>query len=146
MAFTLSCQKIGSCVRTAQGHIVPPRRPRKVFREQLIQELQFRDGPGCFVCGLDYQYVTSLTLHHLVALHENGTNDPRNLVMLCTQCHVQEEKWQANYGYIRTLAYRERWKALDKRTAATKTLARKAGLQRKHLQNLLRNNGRHDDT
>lgn len=49
-------------------------------RQRLIK----RDGPGCFLCGLEER----LTLHHIKKQEHGGNHDLDNLVQLCEDCHT----------------------------------------------------------
>ena len=42
-----------------------------------------RDKRACKACGLRF----NLTVHHIIPRKEGGSNDPTNLITLCTSCH-----------------------------------------------------------
>ncbi len=49
------------------------------------------DGePACFICGEDTPSV--LERHHIIPRRYDGTNDEKNLVVLCANCHRAIEK------------------------------------------------------
>jgi len=47
-----------------------------------------RDGFECMYCGND----DDLHVHHLKPRKEGGTDEPRNLITLCSSCHGKMEK------------------------------------------------------
>ena len=58
-------------------------------RRQILQ----RDGYACQYCG----HTSSLEVHHLTARHNDGTDNPENLVALCDICHAQIDEYRAMF-------------------------------------------------
>lgn len=52
------------------------------------------EQPYCQLCGS----TNWLEIHHIVYRSENGSNDERNLIRLCKQCHMMvhsnKKRWQ----------------------------------------------------
>jgi hypothetical protein len=46
-----------------------------------------RDGYRCRSCGKHRGEVKKLNAHHILLLRVSKTNDERNLITLCDQCH-----------------------------------------------------------
>ena len=52
-----------------------------------------RDGWRCVKCGISNlehlrKYAQSLHAHHVVPRHKGGSNNERNLITLCAECHT----------------------------------------------------------
>ncbi|SFH52959.1 5-methylcytosine-specific restriction endonuclease McrA [Actinopolymorpha cephalotaxi] len=64
----------------------PPRTRKAIKLRHTILE---RDGKQCQDCGRspDKNHVT-LQIHHRVFVSQGGTNDPENLITLCSDCHA----------------------------------------------------------
>jgi 5-methylcytosine-specific restriction endonuclease McrA len=60
------------------------------LRRQIIQ----RDGYACQQCGSTNQ----LEVHHTLAKHQGGTDDPRNLITLCENCHITSDRYRAMFS------------------------------------------------
>lgn len=50
---------------------------------KAISEIFKRDERRCRGCRIAH----GLSIHHIVPRDEDGTNDPNNLITLCTSCH-----------------------------------------------------------
>lgn len=62
-------------------------------RVELIMKRQKSESPhkkNCAFCGR----ADRLEEHHMIPLMMGGTNDDRNLVFLCHDCHLQVTKYQ----------------------------------------------------
>ena len=55
---------------------------RRASREALYD----RAGGKCEYCGREIEY-RGMQLHHVVPVSMNGTNNPHNLMCLCSECH-----------------------------------------------------------
>lgn len=57
---------------------------------EIRQMVYKRDGFRCRACGRvkGDKGVRKLNCHHIVLLRVSQTNDPRNLVTLCDECHM----------------------------------------------------------
>jgi 5-methylcytosine-specific restriction endonuclease McrA len=51
-----------------------------------------RDGERCRACGRHRTEVHKLNAHHIILLRVSQTNDARNLITLCDECHVELEQ------------------------------------------------------
>lgn len=47
-----------------------------------------RDGHRCVLCGSD----GNLRVHHLRRVADGGSNDDKNLVTLCDDCHLEHHR------------------------------------------------------
>lgn len=83
-------------------------RARRNMQRQQMQAARRcvlkRDGHRCRACGKG----VGLEAHHVVMRSLGGTDEPRNLIALCADCH------QAVHGHVLIL----RWKD-DRRAAHT---------------------------
>lgn len=50
-----------------------------------------RDGYRCRACGRSKEQVHKLNCHHIILLRVSQTNDGRNLITLCDECHCELE-------------------------------------------------------
>lgn len=68
---------------------------RKEFNSK-IRNAYLRDNNiiCCEKCKKD-KSITSLNVHHIIALADGGTNDYGNLIALCTRCH---DEWHSIEG------------------------------------------------
>jgi group II intron reverse transcriptase/maturase len=62
------------------------------WREQRRQILE-RDSYTCQSC----QRKDNLEVHHILARHEGGTDDPENLITWCDECHIQLDVHRARF-------------------------------------------------
>ena len=56
------------------------------LRRASRQALYDRAGGKCEYCGREIEY-HEMQLHHVVPVSMNGTNNPHNLMCLCSECH-----------------------------------------------------------
>ena len=56
------------------------------IRNERRREIYERGGGKCERCGKPLEY-TEMQLHHVVPASMNGTNNPHNLMCLCSECH-----------------------------------------------------------
>ena len=56
------------------------------LRRASRQALYDRAGGKCEYCGREIDY-NGMQLHHVVPASMNGTNNPHNLMCLCSECH-----------------------------------------------------------
>ena len=56
------------------------------LRRASRQALYDRAGGKCEYCGRKIEY-HEMQLHHVVPASMNGTNNPHNLMCLCSECH-----------------------------------------------------------
>ena len=56
------------------------------LRRASRQALYDRAGGKCEYCGREIDY-HGMQLHHVVPVSMNGTNNPHNLMCLCSECH-----------------------------------------------------------
>ena len=68
--------------------------------KQITELVKKRDHYTCQECGKTYPpFSPYLHVHHKVELSKGGTNDPSNLISLCTFCHTQKHTHlQKRYG------------------------------------------------
>jgi hypothetical protein len=79
-----------------EGMLKPKHKPKEVFKsknqieaerreEYLVirSQVLLRDHFRCQECG----YYKHLEVHHVVPRSKGGTDDPENLMTLCTRCH-----------------------------------------------------------
>lgn len=59
----------------------------KPLTEKEKEAIRERDGRRCLLCRRLIKYHRHQHVHHLKARHFGGTNEPRNLVLLCERCH-----------------------------------------------------------
>ncbi len=52
--------------------------------KKIIPELKRRDGGACVYCNSQEK----LEVHHIIPIFNGGTNDIKNLVLLCHDCHM----------------------------------------------------------
>jgi len=58
-----------------------------------IRELVYkRDGYRCRACGRHKSQVKKLNAHHIILLRISQTNNDRNLITLCDECHIKLEQ------------------------------------------------------
>lgn len=76
---------------------------------KLRQAILTRDNAECQTCGKTNQEQRAertdnggLHTHHIIPRRYGGGENPENLVMLCDNCHKQEEA--ATERYVRTAA------------------------------------------
>ena len=50
-----------------------------------------RDGFKCRACGKARPQIRKLNAHHILLLRVSQSNDPRNLITLCDECHREIE-------------------------------------------------------
>ncbi len=81
---------------------------------RLRKDILSRDGRQCVNCSAQ----TNLEVHHVVPLHQGGTNRPTNLVTVCQSCHAgsheknvhdpngetENEHWLPTVNEVRELA------------------------------------------
>jgi RNA-directed DNA polymerase len=60
------------------------------LRRQILQ----RDNYTCRHCA----NTNNLEVHHLIAKHKGGTDDPANLITLCENCHMQNDAYRAMFA------------------------------------------------
>jgi len=65
----------------------PEFRPDDEVWMPLAHRIRVQDTMHCNACGCANK---ALHVHHIVPLSEGGTNDPRNLVTLCHDCHLAQ--------------------------------------------------------
>lgn len=65
-------------------------------KQKRRQKLARRDGPGCLVCRWNEGL---LTIHHIKKKADGGSNDLRNLCLLCEDCHVYWHKHETDDFY-----------------------------------------------
>ncbi|MFE0327947.1 HNH endonuclease [Streptomyces sp. NPDC058960] len=64
------------------------KRPPRVRQAiKLRYEILERDKKTCQDCGRIPGQGVTLQVHHVLPVHQGGTNDPDNLVTLCSECH-----------------------------------------------------------
>ena len=63
-------------------------------KNSLIYNKIVEEQPYCQLCGS----TNWLQIHHIVYRSENGSNDKRNLIRLCSNCHKlvhsNKKRWQ----------------------------------------------------
>ena len=57
------------------------------FNHKVRLAIIKRDGFACYICGRD----TNLHVHHIIPRADGGSNNPNNLVTLCSGCHRSVE-------------------------------------------------------
>ena len=62
--------------------IMERRKAIAAYREDIIE---LHSGK-CDICGMDCKQI--LVVHHILPLHDGGTNDLENLKVLCPNCHA----------------------------------------------------------
>lgn len=62
-------------------------RPDPATWDALAHGIRVQDGLRCVVCRMRN---TPLHVHHIIPLSEGGTNDRRNLITLCHDCHLEQ--------------------------------------------------------
>src|SRR5208337_1797887 len=55
--------------------------------DQIRESVYQRDGFRCRACGKAVPEVFKLNAHHILLLRVSQTNDTRNLITLCDECH-----------------------------------------------------------
>lgn len=55
--------------------------------EEVRHKVYMRDGNRCRACGRTFPQIKSLHCHHIVLLRVSKSNDIRNLISLCPECH-----------------------------------------------------------
>jgi 5-methylcytosine-specific restriction endonuclease McrA len=55
--------------------------------DEIRVKVYQRDGNRCRACGKTYGQVKKLNCHHVLLLRVSQTNDTRNLITLCDECH-----------------------------------------------------------
>jgi 5-methylcytosine-specific restriction endonuclease McrA len=62
---------------------------------QISENVRQRDGNQCRRCGISEAELreagSHLTVHHIVARADGGSNWPSNLITLCVPCHREVE-------------------------------------------------------
>ena len=71
-------------------------RPWRRLRDQVLA----RDRYTCQICG---RVGGKLELDHIINLAQGGTDDPRNLQMLCQSCHQQKTLSESQRGGIQKI-------------------------------------------
>ena len=57
----------------------------KNTRRSLKRNRYINNESKCLVCEIDNNFL--LCVHHIVAVADGGTNSPKNLMVLCHNCH-----------------------------------------------------------
>jgi 5-methylcytosine-specific restriction protein A len=60
----------------------------------------YNDQPTCELCKKALK-VSNFEIDHIIALANNGTNDPDNLQILCKPCHFEKSKTEKDLGYVK---------------------------------------------
>ena len=55
----------------------------------IRREVLDRDGRRCRKCGFNAATASGLELHHILDVALGGTDNPDNLITLCSGCHVE---------------------------------------------------------
>lgn len=74
-------------------HLKRQRKDTENKRVELIMKRKKSESPhikACAFCGCHDR----LEEHHMIPLMMGGTNDDRNLIFLCHDCHLQATKYQ----------------------------------------------------
>ena len=82
----------------------------KWCRPSTRQALYHRDGFRCVCCGANAEDGAVLTLDHIVACENGGTNDPTNLVTMCLSCNSAKRDLSQR-GWARYLREVKGWDA-----------------------------------
>lgn len=64
--------------------------PAKWCRQDLRLAIMIRDDFLCGYCGANVEDGASLTLDHIVARINGGSNKPSNLITCCSKCNVEK--------------------------------------------------------
>jgi hypothetical protein len=59
--------------------------------EDIRTRVYQRDGFRCRACGRSKPEVKKLNAHHIILLRVSKSNDIRNLITLCDECHMEIE-------------------------------------------------------
>ena len=59
--------------------------------EEIKRKIKIRDHYICQMCGLRENYLTKLTVHHIISRDLGGSEDSENLITLCEECHDEVE-------------------------------------------------------
>lgn len=59
---------------------------------QTLRARMFRDNPLCVLCASAGKTSEAVELDHIVALVNDGTNDPENMQGLCRTCHADKTR------------------------------------------------------
>lgn len=54
-----------------------------------IRDRYIAEHPLCEKCKKEGRLTPAQEVHHIVPLSQGGTNDPKNLMALCTSCHSE---------------------------------------------------------
>lgn len=76
-----------------------PRPDWKRRWEPLRQSILERDNFLCVPCFEEGRYTEAAEVDHVVPRSKGGTNDPKNLRAICTDCHEAKSKREANANY-----------------------------------------------
>jgi hypothetical protein len=68
------------------GEMGPTKAKRRPVPPNLRAQVYARDGLRCVTCGTDER----LTIDHIVAVVNGGTNDPENLQTMCKPCNSRK--------------------------------------------------------
>jgi len=60
--------------------------------DDIRQMVYKRDGYRCRACGRPRIKGHKLNCHHIILLRVSQTNDVRNLITLCDECHIELEQ------------------------------------------------------
>ncbi len=69
----------------------------KAFQGWFLKEkLCAERGGKCEMCG--YENYNILQIHHIIPKADGGTDESRNLMILCPNCHMEEHHGYGLYG------------------------------------------------
>ena len=54
-----------------------------IYQDKKVYEKVANEQPYCQLCGRSF----NLHIHHIIYRSQMGTNDERNLIRLCSDCH-----------------------------------------------------------
>ena len=73
-------------------------RPTKEVWDEVRKSIIHEDGLICNICGKDDKGI-EYHLHHIIPLHQYGTNHDNNLVLLCRSCHQKQHRFKISKNY-----------------------------------------------
>jgi len=80
------------------------KKPKRKTNSDLINELPSDRQHFCWACLRDKSLLralrpsVSLQVHHIIPVEQDGTDDVKNLMLLCAECHAEVHRRREAFG------------------------------------------------
>ena len=84
-------------------------KPKRKANTALIGSLNSMTQDFCWLCSrhkdllASLKPATRLEVHHIVPVAEGGSDEPHNLILLCTECHAEAHRRREAFERYRAL-------------------------------------------